>query len=39
VIEYPKESNLASLFLSIAERMDAPLSGFADATEPLGGLT
>jgi hypothetical protein len=39
VIEYPDDSQLAGLFLAIAERMGAPLGSFADATKPICGLT
>ena len=38
-IEYPQDTALNRLYLSIAERMGAPLENFTDATEPLDRLT
>ncbi len=38
-IDYPRDTALNRLYLSIAERMGAPLENFTDATEPLDRLT
>ena len=38
-IAYPQDTSLAGLYLSIAERMGAPLESLADISRPLGGLT
>jgi hypothetical protein len=37
-IAYPQDTPLAGLYLSIAERMGAPLESLADISRPLGGL-